>query len=68
MKRFHLIRQVDVSNFSGTGTVVEGIMFSDGSCAVRWLTKYTSWAIYNSIEDVIAIHGHEGATNVEWID
>jgi hypothetical protein len=68
MKRFRLIREVDVSGVSGTGIVTEGVMFSDGTCAIRWLTKITSSALYNSVEDVIAIHGHEGATNIEWID
>jgi hypothetical protein len=68
MRRFKLIRQTDVSDFSGTGAVVEGVQFSDSSVALRWTTAYSSWAVYRSIEDVIAIHGHEGATNVEWLD
>lgn len=68
VRRFKLIRQTDITGISGTGAVVEGVMFSDGTCAIRWLTKVSSVAFYKSIEDVITIHGHEGATNVEWID
>ena len=68
MRRFRLVRQTDVSGTSGVGPVVEGVEFSDGSVAVRWLTALNSWALYLSIKTVIAIHGHEGATNVEWLD
>jgi hypothetical protein len=68
MRRFVLERQTDVSGTSGTGIVVEGVEFSDGSCAVRWLSALNSWALYSSIKTVIAIHGHAGSTVVRWID
>ena len=68
MRRFRLIRQTDVSGTSGTGTIVEGVMFGDGTCVIRWLTLLSSISIYKTVEDLIAIHGHEGATNIQWID
>lgn len=66
-REFEFIRLSDESGVSGTGRVAEGIMFSDGSCAVRWLTKTRSTATYASFADVVAIHGHGGKTLVRFI-
>jgi hypothetical protein len=68
MKLFQLIRKVDVSGKSGTGTVTEGVIFTDGSVAMRWCTNVSSVCFYKSIEDVIEIHGHEGATVVQYVN
>jgi hypothetical protein len=62
------IRTEDVSGISGVGVVAEGVQFSDGTCVLRWLTQHTSTAIYASMADLITIHGHNGATQVRWID
>lgn len=67
-RRFHLVRDIDETGTSGVGTVVEGLEFTDGTVALRWLTATTSTAIYASIADVETIHGHGGKTRVEWID
>ncbi len=64
MRLFHLERRVDVSGTSGTGRVAEGVVFSNGWCALTWLTPHTSVAFYASIADVDAIHGHNGNTVV----
>ena len=66
MKTFTLYRMRDISGTSGTGTVAEGVQFSDGTCVIRWLTLKASTAVYNSIEDIESIHGHNGATVVLW--
>lgn len=68
MRRFYLDRQTDVSGTSGTGAVVEGVQLSNGQCVVRWLTYLSSLSIYASIDDVVAIHGHNGSTNLHWYD
>lgn len=67
-RRFQLFRIEDETGVSGTGVIVEGVEFSDGSVALRWLSDRTSTAIYGSIDDVEAIHGHGGKTRVQWID
>lgn len=64
MRRFWLERAEDVSGTSGTGRVAEGIVFSNGWCALHWLSKYTSVAFYQSVAELEAIHGHEGRTRV----
>lgn len=68
MRRFHLRRIEDATGISGIGVVTEGVEFSDGSVAMRWLSGISSWAIYRNIEEVIAIHGHGGKTLLEWVD
>lgn len=68
MRRFRLNRIEDETGVSGTGLVAEGVRFSDGSVALRWLTATASTGVYASIEDVEVIHGHGGRTVVEWLD
>ena len=66
MKLFVLNRIVDETGVSGTGIVAEGVQFSNDKCALSWLTYVTSIVIYDRIEDVQAIHGHDGKTVIEW--
>lgn len=68
MRRFHLDREVDISGVSGTGIVCEGVEFSDGQVVIQWLTDLSSIAVYKCIDDLIAIHGHEGSTKLSWVD
>lgn len=67
-RRFTLVRDVDETGVSGTGVIVEGIEFTDGTVALRWLTATTSTAVYASMDDVEAIHGHGGKTRIVWLD
>ncbi|MFE4527047.1 hypothetical protein ACFRMO_07595 [Streptomyces anulatus] len=68
LRRFHLDRHEDATGVSGTGTVAAGVIFHDGTVAMRWMTGLSSTAIYSSIDDVLTIHGHNGATVVTLID
>lgn len=36
----------------------EGVVFSDGRVACRWLTAKRSVSVWDSMEDMLAIHGH----------
>jgi hypothetical protein len=64
MRTFVLERNEDETGISGTGIVAEGIQFTNGKCAMSWLTDVTSVAIYGSLEDLEKIHGHGGKTKV----
>ena len=66
--RFVLRRLEDVTGTSGTGIVAEGIRFSNGQCCLHWLGQLSSVAIYHSADVLVAVHGHNGATVLEWID
>lgn len=68
MRTFKTVRTEDISGVSGTGVVAEGVVFTDGTAVLRWLTDKSSTAIYNSIEDLEAIHGHGGATKIRYDD
>jgi hypothetical protein len=64
---FHLQRDEDESGVSGTGCVAEGVEFSDGTVALRWVVGARhSTGVYDDIGDVVAIHGHQGKTRVAW--
>lgn len=64
MKPFYLNRKEDHTGISGTGIVARGLIFPSGKCVMEWQTKHTSVAVYDSIEEVRAIHGHDGKTEV----
>lgn len=64
MRTFKLDRHEDLSGNSGTGIVAEGVEFSDGTVALRWLTDTATSTFYNSIDDVMKLHQHDGATDV----
>jgi hypothetical protein len=68
MKRFLLLRHKDMSGISGTGPVAEGVQFSDGACYISWLTAHNSEGRYSSIQVLLDIHGHDGNTEVIWMD
>ena len=66
--RFHLDRREDATGVSGTGRIAEGVRFSDGTVALRWVTSTRSTGLYDDMATMIAIHGHGGKTEVKWDD
>jgi hypothetical protein len=66
MKPFLLYRTEDETGISGNGVVAEGVEFLNGQCVLRWITKPGSVGIYNSLIDLLAIHGHDGKTKPVW--
>ncbi|HLG96644.1 MAG TPA: hypothetical protein VKX49_10080 [Bryobacteraceae bacterium] len=70
MRFYYLCRKEDVSHTSGTGHVAEVAEFDDGAVVVRWLasrnaTGVASTTIFNSLDDLLKVHGHEGRTVAE---
>ena len=65
MKTFSVIRQNDESGVSGTGKVLEGVVFKDGTTVIRWCVdgQPNSTAIYESFEAFKAIHIDSHPTN-----
>jgi hypothetical protein len=76
MRRFRVYRSAPPEGYLEDGLArpadevqIEGIVFSDGHCVVRWMTGNHSTAVWSSYEDFEAIHGHpEYQTVVEWLD
>jgi hypothetical protein len=66
---FQLWRDVDESGVSGTGRVAVGVYFpATEHCVLEWLVKPHTMGIYNSLADLIKVHGHGGKTRVIWLD
>jgi hypothetical protein len=62
---FHLQRDEDETGISGTGRVAEGVEFSDGPVVLRWIVgEHRSTVVWQSMEAVEAIHGHNGRTRI----
>lgn len=68
LRRFHFERVEDASGVSGVGVVAEGVQFTNGHVALTWLSAHPSINLYDSIEDVQLIHGHEGRTKIIFDD
>lgn len=77
MLRFQLVRDVDVTGISGEGVVADGVEFWDGTVALRWRSVGDEHAargvrpttvLHQDIRSVEALHGHNGATMVRWLD
>lgn len=67
-RRFVLYRHCDVTGVSGTGVVAEGVVYSDDCVSLRWTSRRPCTTVWNSVEDILAVHGHAGRTDVRWID
>lgn len=71
LRRWHLVRRMDVSGKSGTGVVASGVVFHDGSVAYKWRTSPSTMQYAESLDQIAAvddIHGHGGRTKVVWED
>ena len=65
---FRLVRHTDVSGVRGTGTLAEGVEWSDGTVALRWRGRWPGTATWDGgIEALLAVHGAGGRTQVHWL-
>lgn len=47
----------------------QGVVFDDGTVAVRWMTAKKSTSVWACLEDMLAIHGHpEYGSILVWED
>lgn len=67
--RFVLRRHVDVSGISGSGDVADGVLWPDGTASVRWRGEHPSAVFWGRGRvSVEMINGHQGATEMVWLD
>lgn len=64
MKKFYLLRHIDVNGNSGTGVVAEGVIFDNGLAAMTWLSEEPTVTTFVFPKSVKKLHGHNGATEV----
>ncbi|MFF1822307.1 hypothetical protein ACFVWG_33705 [Kribbella sp. NPDC058245] len=63
---FRLVRHADASGLRGTGTLAEGVEWSDGSVALRWRGPWASTSSWDRIEALLAVHATDGRTLLHW--
>lgn len=63
---FVLQRDADVTGVSGTGVVADGVLWHDGTVALRWRGERPSTVMWGNLDDAVAVHGHDGRTRVVW--
>ena len=56
LSTFVLSRGRDASGVSGTGPVLEGVIFHDGTIAIHWLTPYQSVTFFRDFDTFLHIH------------
>ena len=62
-----LVRDEDETGISGKGIVAWVVEFPDGVAVTRWaVTEIRQTCVWRSIDDLLAIHGHNGKTRLEW--
>lgn len=76
MRRFYCFRPNPPAEYLEQGLAAppdevqfEGVIFTDGTCVIRWKTQYKSHSVWESFEDLIKVHGHpEYGTEIRFID
>lgn len=68
MRTFELQRDEDVTGYSGTGVVADGVVFEDGATVLHWRGERRSTVVWDSVDDAIAVHGHDGKTRLVYHD
>lgn len=61
---FYLLRKEDIHGKSGEGIVAIGCVLPSGHCIIEWLTFTSTITIFQTLEHVQQVHGHEGKTEV----
>lgn len=61
---FSLLRLNDETGVSGVGVVAHGVIWTNGGCVMQWLTETASTTFFQSLDDLVKIHGHGGRTVV----
>ena len=67
MQIFEMHRTNDETGISGTGKVLEGVVFTNGKVSVSWTgsskVKAQSVAVYDSLDDFTDVHINHHPTN-----
>lgn len=67
-RRFVVERHSDPSGVSSTGTVLDGVLWPDGTVSVRWRGDDPSFVSWPSLEAAERKHCYGGHSRIVWID
>jgi hypothetical protein len=65
-RAFYLLRRQDVSGVSGTGVVAVGAVMPSGRAVLEWCSAWPTITVFDSWEQVVRIHGHQGRTELHF--
>lgn len=68
IKKFYLLRHEDLHGHSGVGVVAVGVKLPSGKCVMEWLSREVTETIFESAEQIMRLHSHEGRTELVWGD
>lgn len=68
LKKFFLLRHEDVHGNSGIGVVAVGVQLPSGKCVMEWLSEEVTETIFESAEQIVRLHSHNGKTELVWGD
>lgn len=66
IRPFYLHRLVDASGVSGTGIVAVGVVLPSGKAVMEWRSRWKTVTVFESVQQVVLIHGHGGRTAFCW--
>lgn len=64
LQEFYLLRKKDVSGVSGLGIVARGVVLPSHRAILEWCTSHETFGLYDNLQQIRDLHGHEGATEV----
>jgi hypothetical protein len=65
LKKFYLLRHIDVNGQSGTGIVAEGVLYDFGMGSMTWLTDEPTVTVFiRGMRGIKNLHGHDGKTEI----
>ena len=78
IRRFTVYRKGDISDTHNEFQAnppdqpqYEGVVFTDGTCVLRWCTALRSTSVWTTLDEALGVHGHfepRYGTYIEWHD
>lgn len=68
---FKMIRNIDLKHISGTGHVIDGVVFANGQVVIQWQTETKSLAVFDKLSDFQKVHAkpmYEKENEFVWYD
>lgn len=56
LRRFTIIREADVTGISGTGRVLDGVIFHTGQVVVCWRSTFHSITVFENWDAFAGVH------------
>src|SRR5436190_7838384 len=70
LRRFYVLRLTDPTGVSGTGRIVEGVIFPDGKVVLKWRLPTSSLVLFDSFTEFqeVYLHKHHLCNTLVFVD